>query len=196
MQTTDHTTDQVLLANFVNGDERAFEKLVKKYKSRIYQTVMYIVRDSEVTKDIVQDVFLKALNEIRAGRYVDQSCFGAWIGRIAHNMAIDHIRRADKMQMVRNEDDEYDIFDTIKVLDKNREDDIINEQIRKDLKKLVNSLPEAQREIIFLRHYAGLKFHEIAEEIDINLNTALGRMRYALKNLRKMIDDNGVVLAS
>ena len=112
MQTTDHTTDQVLLANFVNGDERAFEKLVKKYKSRIYQTVMYIVRDSEVTKDIVQDVFLKALNEIRAGRYVDQSCFGAWMGRIAHNMAIDHIRRADKMQMVRNEDDEYDILST------------------------------------------------------------------------------------
>jgi RNA polymerase sigma factor (sigma-70 family) len=193
---TENTNDQLLLNNFVNGDERSFEMLVKKYRSRIYQTVMYIVRDAEVAKDIVQDVFLKAINEIRKGRYVDQSCFGAWIGRIAHNMAIDHIRRSDKMQMVRNDDEEYDIFDTMRVLDKNREDDIISEQIKQDLKKLVNSLPESQREIIFLRHYAGLKFHEIAEEIDVNLNTALGRMRYALKNLRKMIDDNGVLLAS
>lgn len=192
----ENINDQLLITNYINGDERAFEKLVKKYKTRIYQSVVYIVRDTEISKDIVQDVFLKALNEIRAGRYVDQSCFGAWLGRIAHNMAIDHIRRSEKMQFVRNEDDEYDIFDTLKVLDKNREDDIISEQISRDLKKLVNSLPESQREIIFLRHYAGLKFNEIAEEIDVNLNTALGRMRYALKNLRKMIDDNGIVLAS
>lgn len=192
----ENINDQLLITNYINGDERAFEKLVKKYKTRIYQSVVYIVRDTEISKDIVQDVFLKALNEIRAGRYVDQSCFGAWLSRIAHNMAIDHIRRSEKMQFVRNEDDEYDIFDTLKVLDKNREDDIINEQISRDLKKLVNSLPESQREIIFLRHYAGLKFNEIAEEIDVNLNTALGRMRYALKNLRKMIDDNGIVLAS
>lgn len=196
MQLENNVTDQLLISNFVNGDERSFEKLVKKYKTRIYQTVVYIVRDTEISKDIVQDVFLKALNEIRAGRYMDQSCFGAWIGRIAHNMAIDHIRRADKMQMVRNDDDEYDIFDTLKVLDRSREEDLISEQIQRDLKKLVMSLPESQREIIFLRHYAGLKFNEIAEEIDVNINTALGRMRYALKNLRKMIDDNGVLLAS
>lgn len=196
MQIENQNTDNHLLNNFVNGCERSFEALVKRYKSRIHQNVMFIVRDAEISKDIVQDVFLKALNEIRAGRYVEQSSFGGWIGRIAHNMAIDHIRRLEKMPMVRNEDDEYDIFDTIKVLDKNREDDIINEQIKRDLKKLVNALPESQREIIFLRHYAGLRFNEIAEEIDVNINTALGRMRYALKNLRKMIDDNGVTLAS
>lgn len=192
--TNAQTPDQTLLNSFATGNPTAFDTLTKRYRSKIYQSVMYIVRDAEVSKDIVQDVFLKAINEIRAGRYSDKSCFGAWIGRIAHNMAIDHLRRLERMPMVRSDED-YDIFETIKLVDRNREDDLVTDQILRDLRKLVEALPASQREIIFMRHYAGLKFNEIADEIDVNLNTALGRMRYALKNLRKMIEDNGVVLS-
>lgn len=186
-------TDQELVSNYIKGDERAFEILLNRHKDRVYTHIISLIKDRDLAEDVFQDTFIKAINTLKAGKYNEEGKFLPWVLRIAHNLVIDHFRRNKKMQMVRGDDD-YDVFATIKLEDMNVEDNMIIEQILNDVRDLVEFLPEEQREVVQMRHYAGMSFKDIAEQTNVSINTALGRMRYALINLRKLIEDRGIQL--
>lgn len=186
-------TDRELVSLYVNGNDRAFEVLLNRHKNQVYTKIMTLVRDREVADDLFQDTFIKVINTLREGRYNEEGKFLPWVMRIAHNLAIDYFRKGKKMPMVRS-DENNDVFSTISNDDLHIEDKLIRDQTLSDVKKLIRYLPEEQRIVVMMRHYYGMSFKEIAETCDISINTALGRMRYALINLRKLVDANGVVL--
>jgi RNA polymerase sigma-70 factor (ECF subfamily) len=154
---------------------------------------MYI-RDQALAEDLFQDTFMKVIQSVRAGKYYDNGKFISWVMRIAHNLIIDHFRRQKQMNTVSNDDYETDIFNSKKLSDKTVEDDLIKRQILKDVRKMISMLPDDQREVVILRHYAGLSFKEIADITDVSINTALGRMRYALINMRKLMEEKKISL--
>lgn len=186
-------TDRELVSLYVNGNDRAFEVLLNRHKTQVYTKILTLVRDREVADDLFQDTFIKVINTLREGRYNEEGKFLPWVMRIAHNLAIDYFRKGKKMPMVRS-DENNDVFSTISNDDLHIEDKLIRDQTLSDVKKLIRYLPEEQRVVVMMRHYYGMSFKEIAETCDISINTALGRMRYALINLRKLVDANGVVL--
>lgn len=186
-------TDQVLIKNYINGNERSFEILLDRHRNKVYTHIYLMVRDNDLADDIFQDAFIKVINTLKCGKYNEEGKFLPWVIRIAHNLVIDHFRKAKKMPKVR-EDDEYSPFATIELDDPNVQDEMITEQIHADLKDLVELLPDEQKEMIVLRHYMGMSFKDIAERTNVSINTALGRMRYALINLRKMIEEKEVTL--
>ena len=154
---------------------------------------MYI-RDQALAEDLFQDTFMKVIQSVRTGKYQDNGKFLSWVMRIAHNLIIDHFRRIKQMNTVSNDDYESDLFNSKKLADANVEDDIIRRQIQKDVRKMITMLPDDQREVVILRHYAGLSFKEIADITDVSINTALGRMRYALINMRKLMEEKQISL--
>ena len=185
--------DQELVRQYLDGKSSAFEILLKRHKDRIFTHIVLMVKDKSLAEDIFQDTFIKVINTLRRGKYNEEGKFLPWVMRIAHNLVIDHFRRNKKMPMVRS-DENYDVFSTIKRDDQNVEQLLINGQIDNDVKKLVEHLPQEQREVVIMRHYLRMSFKEIAEKTNVSINTALGRMRYALINLRKLVDENAIEL--
>lgn len=188
-------SDRELIRDYINGSERSLEILVNRHKNRIYTYIFLLVKDQHLAEDIFQDTFVKVIKTLKGGKYNEEGKFLPWVMRIAHNLVIDHFRRSNKMPIADGGED-FDIFSTIKMTDLNAEDVLIKNQIHKDVRKLINLLPDEQKEVVLLRHYAGLSFKEIADHTNVSINTALGRMRYALINLRKIIEQKNLVLTT
>ncbi len=184
-------TDRQLVEIYHNGKEEGFEELLKRYKSRVFGKIMMYVKDRAVAEDIFQDTFVRAIHALKEGNYNEEGKFSAWVMRIAHNLCIDYFRGKKKMPMTR-ERDEYNPFDFISNNDKNSEESVVNSEVLGDVKKLLSQLPQEQKEIVMMRLYYDMSFKEISEQLDISINTALGRMRYALINLRKLIEKNKI----
>ena len=180
-------TDRQLVEAYIKGNEECFQELLKRYKSRVFGKITMYVKDRAAAEDIFQDTFMKAIQALKDGQYNEEGKFSAWIMRIAHNLCIDYFRIKKKMPMSRANDD-YDPFDYICSSEKNSEQTSINKQVLSDTKRLLAQLPDEQREIVMMRLYYDMSFKEISDTLNISINTALGRMRYALINLRKMID--------
>lgn len=185
--------DSQLVSEYMKGRESCLEVLINRHQSRVYSYIISKIRDEDLANDVFQDTFVKVINTLRAGRYNEEGKFLPWVMRIAHNLVIDHFRKAKRMPTISPSDD-FDIFDIIKDGAPTVENAMIREQIEKDLVRMVEFLPEEQKEVLKLRIYSKLSFKEIAEQTDVSINTALGRMRYALMNLRKIIEQNGVSL--
>jgi len=179
-------TDQKLVNLYITGKESALAELISRHKSRIYTSIYLLVKDEYLAEDIFQDTFIKVIKTLKAGRYNEEGKFLPWVLRIGHNLVIDHFRREKRKPIITNSDG-FDIFDVIGVYDENMEEKMVKEQTHDDLKKLIHLLPSEQKEVLIMRHYGELSFKEIAELTDVSINTALGRMRYALNNLRKMM---------
>ncbi len=189
-----HKNDYELVQEFVNGKQSSIEILINRHKSRVFTYIMLIVKNEQLAEDIFQDTFIKVIHSLQEGKYKDNGRFLSWVIRIAHNLIIDHFRKEKQLNTLSNDDFEMDIFNSRKMSDKNIEDNIIQEQIHLDIRKLIEELPEDQKEVILLRHYGGLSFKEIADQTNVSINTALGRMRYALINLRKLITKHNISL--
>ncbi len=187
MKTKVALQDIDLIYQYVNGDDAAFEALFSKHKDKVYTSIYVIVKDHEVADDIFQDTFIKVLQKLKEEKYAEEGKFVPWVLRIAHNLCMDHFRKNQKEKIVANDNPEYDILDNIAILETHKEDQIIGDEESIDIAKYLELLPDEQREIIVLRHYYDYSFKQIAEMTGTNLNTALGRMRYALINLRKLI---------
>ena len=182
-------TDQELVRQFINGNRSGIENLIHRHKKKVFTYISIYVREQSLAEDIFQETFLKVIHSLKAGKYTDNGKFLSWVMRIAHNLIIDHFRREKQMRMLSNDNYESDILNEKKFTEDNIEDYMVKEQIVNDVRTLLEKLPEDQREVVMLRHYAGLSFKEIAEQTDVSINTALGRMRYALINMRKMIEE-------
>lgn len=190
-----HRNDQLLVSEYLNGCENAFETLLNRHRTKVYQNIYFMVHDRDLAEDIFQETFVKVINTLKAGRYNEEGKFLPWVLRIAHNLVIDHFRREKKMRMVSG-GDEYDIFSTLDMEDPTIEDDMVWDQITVDVKKLMDRLPEEQKEVVYMRCYQDMSFKDIAESTGVSINTALGRMRYALINIRKLVQDHGVILSA
>ena len=187
-------SDQMLLQNYLQGDRSAISTLRDKHSRRVRDYIRMMVKDNDVADDIFQETFIKVVNTIDEGRYSDNGKFLSWVLRIAHNKVIDYFRAQKQAPSVSESSSGYDILGTMRFAERTIEDQIIAEQIDADIKSLVDLLPDEQREVVLLRYFSGLSFKEIAEQTGVSINTALGRMRYALINLRKMIKEKDVVL--
>ncbi len=180
-------SDHELIHLYLDGEEQALETLVIRHKTKVYTSIFLLVKDSYLAEDLFQDTFIKVINTLRAGKYNEEGKFLPWIIRIAHNLVIDYFRKEKRTPII-NTPEGFDIFDVIHILEENVEDGMVREQSHVELRKLVERLPEDQKEVLIMRHYGDLSFKEIAEITDVSINTALGRMRYALNNLRKMME--------
>ena len=185
--------DSVLVSNYITGNERSLEILIGRHKQRIYSFIYSKVLDRDISEDVFQDTFIKVINTLKKGNYNEEGKFLPWVMRIAHNLVIDHFRKANRMPSFKNTD-EFDIFSVLSDSSLNAEKAIIKEQIHTDVRNLVEELPEDQKEVLMMRIYRDMSFKEISEQTGVSINTALGRMRYALINLRKVIDKNNIIL--
>ena len=187
-------SDYELITRFIKGEESCFEQLIHRHKSKVFAYISLYIRDQALAEDIFQDTFLKVIQSVRAGKYSDNGKFLPWVMRIAHNLVIDNFRRVKQMNTISNDNYESDLFNSAKLSGDNIEDDIIKRQILKDVRAMISSLPDDQREVVILRHYADMSFKEIADLTGVSINTALGRMRYALINMRKMMEEKKISL--
>jgi len=187
-------SDYELIQRFIKGEQSCFDQLIHRHKNKVFAYISLYIRDQALAEDLFQDTFMKVIQSVKAGKYQDNGKFISWVMRIAHNLIIDHFRRIKQMNTISNDDYESDLFNSKKLCDSNVEDDMIARQIQKDVRKMITFLPEDQREVVILRHYAGLSFKEIAEITDVSINTALGRMRYALINMRKLMAEKKISL--
>ena len=187
--------DSVLVSDYINGNEKSLEILIIRHKQRIFSFVLSKVLDREIAEDIFQDTFIKVINTLKRGKYNEEGKFLPWVMRIAHNLVIDHFRRNKRIPTFRNTD-EFDIFNVISDEVLNVEKQLIKDQILNDIRELIVELPEDQKEVLIMRMYKDMSFKEIAENTDVSINTALGRMRYALINLRKLIEKHNIILVN
>lgn len=188
-------SDQVLLNNYLSGDRAAISQLIDRHTHRVRDYIRMMVKDNDVADDILQETFIKAVRVIDDGRYADTGKFLSWILRIAHNQVIDHFRSQKNAKTVSESDAGYNMLGTLRFAERTVEDAMISSQIEEDVRRLIDRLPAEQREVVMMRYYSGLSFQEIADQTDVSINTALGRMRYALINLRKMIKENNLILS-
>ena len=184
-------TDNELITNYKAGDQAAIQTLIYRYKRKVFNYILMIVKEKHLAEDIFQDTFIKVIYTLRTGNYNEEGKFLPWVNRIAHNLIIDHFRKNKRIPIVENGDDS-DMLSTIKVYDECIETKMITAQIHADIKNLIEYLPDEQKDVLKMRHYSEMSFKEIAEQTNVSINTALGRMRYALINLRKLIKDNNV----
>lgn len=191
---TNALNDNELVQRFIEGDQNSLEILVHRHKSRVYSYILLIVKNQELAEDIFQETFIKVIRSLKRGKYVENGKFVSWVLRISHNLIIDHFRKEKLQGTVSNDSLDVDIFNSQKFSDFTIEDEMVNNQILSEVKELVKELPEDQQQVIYMRHYMGLSFKEIAEQTDVSINTALGRMRYALINLRKLIKQKNLEL--
>jgi len=194
MKNLSHCTDEELVKLYEKGNNKAFEILLMRYKSKVYSYIFLVVRSRELTEDIFQETFIKAISTIQQGRYTESGKFLGWINRIAHNLIIDHFRREKNENTQSADGVEYDLFNTTKLSEKSVEDIISNEQVLADVVRLIDFLPESQQTVIRMRFFEDLSFKEIAEKTDVSINTALGRMRYALLNMRRIATEKDLSL--
>lgn len=183
-------SDYELVKAYISGNEAAVEALILRYKRKVYTYIYYRIRNKEVAADLFQETFIKVFHSIKENKYADDGKFAAWIMRIAHNLIIDHVRREMRLNTVAIDNYEYDMLNNKKLSEQTSEHQIIKVEIEKDIRKLLDYLPKNQREIVIMRHFLGMSFKEIAEESNVSINTALGRMRYALINLKKLIKEH------
>lgn len=188
-------TDEELVVSYSNGNNLAFDELLHRHQKNVYNYIYFIIRNRELTEDVFQETFIKAIMTIKQGRYTENGKFRAWIMRIAHNLIIDHFRQEKNENTVSNEETEVDLFNNPALCDATIEDHLIYTQILEDVRKLIAYLPDTQREVLEMRYYQGLSFKEISEQKGVSINTALGRMRYAILNMRKMAEENGILLS-
>lgn len=182
-------TDYELVQDFLNGSRTSIENLINRHRKKVYSYILYNVKDEHLAEDIFQDTFIKVIKSLKRGKYKDNGRFLSWVLRISHNLIIDFYRKEKQLQTISNDNYETDIFNTQKFSDKTIEDKIVNHQVTKELRRLIQELPQDQKEVVILRHYCDLSFKEIAEHTNVSINTALGRMRYALINLRKLMEE-------
>lgn len=188
-------SEQLLLRSFIEGDESAITTLIERYRKRVYNYILMLTKDRQTADDLFQETFIKVIGSLRSGRYAENGKFISWVLRIAHNLVIDHFRGGRKPVHITSEDAGYDILNNRKLADSTIEDHLIHEQIEQDVRDLIDRLPSEQREMVVLRHYFDLSFKEIAQQTGVSINTALGRMRYALINLRKLIEERKIAFA-
>lgn len=186
-------SDQELIAHYLKGDERAFETLLNRHKDKIYTSIYYFVKDHSQAEDIFQEVFIKIIDTLRKGKYNHEGKFLQWAMRISYNLCVDQFRRNKRRTFI-TPTDTFDIFDVLESGEDNMEGSMIKDQTYSKVRILIDQLPTEQREVVILRHYADMSFKEIAQLTRVSINTALGRMRYALINLRKMIDEKQLAL--
>ncbi len=187
--------DSELVKKYIQGEEYALEILIERYNQRIYSFIFSKVYDREIADDIFQDTFIKVINTLKKGKYNEEGKFLPWVMRIAHNLVIDHFRRNKRMPKFEGTDD-FNIFSVISDGTLNIENQIIKDQVEFDVRKLMDELPEDQRDVLYMRIYRDMSFKEIAETTGVSINTALGRMRYALINMRKVIEKNNMILVN
>jgi RNA polymerase sigma factor (sigma-70 family) len=186
-------TDHELIQNFQDGDLNALETLVLRHKDKMYTSILFLVKDKYLAEDIFQDVLIKIIDTIRGGRYTEEGKFLPWAMRIAHNLCVDHFRKVKRTPSIKTSDDR-DIFEVINFTEEGADEKMMKRQSHEKVRQMLDLLPEDQREVIILRHYADLSFKEIASLTNCSINTALGRMRYGLINLRKMMTQKKIAL--
>lgn len=188
--------DDELVVLYNEGNNRAFDILLERYQQKLFSYIFFIIKDQKISEDIFQETFMKAIVTIKNGRYTENGRFYSWLSRIAHNLIIDQFRTERNENTISSEEGGYDLLNNQDICEENIEESIINAQIMKDIRKLVDNLPANQKEIIMMRFYRNMSFKDIAEVTGTSINTALGRMRYAIINLRKMIADNNITLSA
>ncbi|HRS53788.1 MAG TPA: sigma-70 family RNA polymerase sigma factor [Bacteroidales bacterium] len=189
----DNLSDQELISHYIEGNQKSLEVLINRHKKKVFNYILMTIKDKHLAEDIFQDTFIKVINTLHSSNYKEEGKFLQWVMRIAHNLIIDYFRKSKKIPVIENSL-EHNIFETLNVLDNNVEDKIIYEQIQADIRSLIDYLPPEQKEVLIMRHYADMSFKEIAEQTNVSINTALGRMRYALINLRKLIASKEIIL--
>lgn len=189
----DVLSDKQLIGRYVAGDETALEQLIERHKEKVYTSIVFMVKDASLAEDIFQDTFIKVIDTLRGGKYKEEGKFLPWVMRIAYNLCIDHFRRLKRKPTVTNTEG-FDIFGVLDFAENTAEDDLVMNQTRRKVRSLIDQLPPEQKEVVILRHYAELSFKEIAALTDVSINTALGRMRYALINMRKLIAEKNIAL--
>ena len=187
-------SDRVLLNNYLLGARSAISELIERHSRRVRNYIGIMVKDDAVADDIFQETFIKAIKVIDEGGYTDSGKFLSWVLRIAHNRVLDHFRREKSSRQINEKEAGYDVLGTLRFAENTVEDNIVHDELMETVRRLVEELPEDQREVVRLRYYSKLSFQEIAEQTDVSINTALGRMRYALINLRRMIKEKNIVL--
>jgi RNA polymerase sigma-70 factor (ECF subfamily) len=193
---TNKISDSQLLESYAAGDRSAISLLIERHKRRVTDYIVMMVKDRDVADDIFQEAILKVVKVIDEGRYIDNGKFLSWVLRIAHNQVIDHFRHTKQENKINEADAGYDILGTMKFAGDTFEDKMVHDQINEDLRRIIDHLPEEQRDVVLMRYFDNMSFKEIAEESGVSINTALGRMRYALINLRKLIHENQVILTA
>lgn len=194
MKTYKSLTDEELVRLYAEGKNTAFEVLLSRYKNRVYSYIYFYVRNREICEDVFQDTFVKVISTIKQGRYADNGKFLAWVNRIAHNLIIDHFRKEQNENTHPCEDFSYDLLNNAQLSHQCVEDELVREQVMTDVVHLIDHLPENQQDMIRMRFYEDLSFKEIAEKTGLSINTALGRMRYALLNMRRIVEEKGICL--
>lgn len=187
-------SDQELVQAYLKGNEQAVEQLILRFKTQVYTYIVCKVKNKALAEDIFQDTFIKVINTIKKGKYNDEGKFLPWVMRIAHNLIIDHYRKNTRMPFIKNSD-EFDIFDIIKNPEASAQEKLEKNQVLSDVKSLIKFLPSDQKEVLMMRLYYDMSFKEISETTNVSINTALGRMRYALINLRKMAEEKNLSLS-
>ena len=188
-------SDRVLLNNYLSGDRSAISELIERHSLRVRNYIGMMVKDDDIANDIFQETFIKAVKVIDEGRYTDSGKFLSWVLRIAHNRVLDHFRREKASRQINEAEAGYDMIGSLHIAEPNTEDEMVQGEVEQTVRNLINLLPEDQQEVIRLRYYSKLSFAEIAEQTEVSINTALGRMRYALINLRKLIKEKNIVLS-
>ena len=187
-------SDRVLLNRYLSGDRGAISQLIERHTPRVRDYIRMMVKDRDVADDIMQETFIKVVRVIDEGRYADNGKFLSWVLRIAHNQVIDHFRATKNSKAVNESDAGYNMLGTLRFAENSVEDRMISQQIEGDVRRMIDLLPDEQREVVMMRYYSGMSFQEIADQTDVSINTALGRMRYALINLRRMIKEQNIIL--
>jgi RNA polymerase sigma-70 factor (ECF subfamily) len=187
-------SDKELVESYLNGNQSSFEILLSRHQSRVFAYIQMLVKDRQLADDIFQDTFIKVIRTLKGGNYNEEGKFIQWVMRIAHNLIIDHFRKSRRLPMADTGPDDYRMADKLGLTDKSIEEQMITEQIHDDVRKMIDLLPEEQREVLYLRLYAEMSFKDIADMTNVSINTALGRMRYALINMRKMVKERNVSL--
>ena len=187
-------SDRALLNNYLSGDRSAISELIERHSQRVRNYIGMMVKDDDIADDIFQETFIKAVKVIDEGRYVDSGKFLSWVLRIAHNRVLDYFRREKASKQVNESEAGYDMIGTMRFSEPTAEDNMVRGEVEQTVRNLIDQLPEEQQEVVRLRYYSKLSFQEIAEQTEVSINTALGRMRYALINLRRMIKENNIEL--
>ena len=196
MKKYDSMTDEMLALQYVGGDNRAFDELLARNQQKLYNYILFVVRDPELANDVFQDTFVKVITKLQEGKYTDSGKFSFWLVRIAHNVIMDSYRHQKSDNIVElTEGNDLSRLKSDSLMDINRENEFVNAQIMADVRHIMDMLPAAQREVVYMRFYQGLSFKEIAEATGVSINTSLGRMRYALINMRRMAKQNNMQLA-
>lgn len=194
MQNLKLLADDRLVAAYAKGDNSAFDELLLRHQSRVYSYILHIVKNSDLAEDLFQETFVKAIMTIKQNRYTETGKFSAWISRIAHNLIIDYFRQEKSENTVSADEEDTNLLNRKDLSEDNIEDVMIYDQIQTDVKRIVDALPESQREVLIMRYYKDMSFKEIAEATNVSINTALGRMRYAILNMRRIAEENNIVL--